>query len=347
TFGRVSSVVDAARHQYNFQKSQKDLTQSDLIFQVVTSYWGLSAAEKTEALAVSSLESFEQLLSEIRVRLQDKNSEVDDSDLLEAETYRIDIEKIRQESIQQKELATKVFNVLLDYDLDTAVSATAVASPEFFFGENEQDRFLSIASERRPEIQGLQSAISAVRAKLNLAKSQRMPVFFIAAGLSYAHAGNRDDQTNPFVVDNFNYRNIGFQFGLKWNPNIFLHNAEIQKTQAQHQAVIEKMRLLKAKIGLEVSQAFIDARKNDALLKAAKDSLKAAKTWLRIGMDNWEMGLGDSYRLLRAYQAYYRLRGEEIKREYEFNVSLAKLSYVLGNMDFYLKWIRDGKASFD
>jgi outer membrane protein TolC len=347
TFGGISSVVEAARQNLSIKESKKNLTAADLSLQVVRAYWGLSSAEKTESLAKSSLESFEQLLSEIQKRLQDKDSEVDDSDLLEAKTYRIDIEKIRQESIQNKDLAAKAFNVLLDLNLDEHVSTASETSPEFVLDENTQHQFTRLASEQRPEIRGLQSAINAIQAKINLTESQRLPVFYIGAGFSYAYAGNRYDQTNPFVVDNFNYRNIGFLFGLKWNPNIFFHNAEIQKNRYQHQAALEKMRLLKAKIGLEVSQAFIEARKNDALLKAAIESLKAAKTWLQISLDNWEMGIGDSYRLLRAYQAYFRLRGEEIKREYEFNVSLAKLSYILGDMDLYLNWVKDGKTNLD
>jgi len=57
------------------------------------------------------------------------------------------------------------------------------------------------------------------------------------------------------------------------------------------------------------------------------------------------MGIGDAYRLLRAYQAYFRLRGEEIKREYDFNVSLARFSHILGDMDLYLKWMKEGRTS--
>jgi outer membrane protein TolC len=345
TFGGISSVVEATRQNLDIKEAKKDITEADLSHQVVRAYWGLSSAEKTESLAKSSLESFEQLLSEIQKRLNDEDSEVDDSDLLEAKTYRIDIEKIRQESIQNKDLATKAFNVILDLNLNERVTTSDEPSPVFAFDENTQDQFIRLAEEQRPEIKGLQSAINVIQAKINLTESRRLPVFFIAAGFSYAYAGNRYDQKNPFVVDNFNYRNIGFLFGLKWNPNIFFHNAELQKNRYQYQAALEKMRLLRAKIGLEVSQAFIEARKNDALLKAARESLKAAKTWLQISLDNWDMGIGDAYRLLRAYQAYFRLSGEEIKREYEFNVSLSKLSYILGDTDLYLNWVKDGKTN--
>jgi outer membrane protein TolC len=104
------------------------------------------------------------------------------------------------------------------------------------------------------------------------------------------------------------------------------------------------MKVLKDQISLEVNRAFMEARKNSALLKAAKSSLKAARTWLRTSLDNWEMGIGDSYRLLRAYQAYYRLRTTEIKREFELHVSIARLAYILGDMQLYQKWVENGKV---
>ena len=59
------------------------------------------------------------------------------------------------------------------------------------------------------------------------------------------------------------------------------------------------------------------------------------------------MGLGDAFRLLRAYQSYFELRAAEIEREYEFNVSLAKLSRVIGDMDLYIGWINSGRVALD
>jgi len=347
TFGRISSTLDAAKHNLGIEESRRDFAQAELSYQVVMAYWGLSSALKTESLAKSSMESFEELLSEIQKRLEDEDSEIDDSDYLEAKSYWIDIESIRQESIRQKSLAQYAFNALLDLNPKEKVKIANEAVPHFDLEESVQDRFIEMAYRYRPEIQGLSSGIDAILAKKRIAQSQRLPVFFIAAGFSYAYAGHRQDQTNPFVVDNFNYRAIGAQFGLKWNPDIFYQNAEIKKNQYQYQATLEKMRALKAKIGLETSQAYLEVRRNHALLQAAKESQQAAKTWLRLSLDNWNMGLGEAYRLLRAYQAYYRLRGTEIEQEYEYNVSLAKMAYILGDINLYLKWMSNGEVTFE
>ena len=105
-----------------------------------------------------------------------------------------------------------------------------------------------------------------------------------------------------------------------------------------------KKRALKAKIDLEVPQAFLEVRKNEALLNAARKSLKAAKAWLIISMDNWGMGIGELRRVRGAYEAYYRLLGIDIERENEYNVSLARFAYVLGDLNLYLKWVEDEKV---
>ncbi len=347
TFGRISSTLDAAKHNLGIEESRRDFAQAELSYRVVQAYWGLSSALKTESLAKSSMESFEELLSEIQKRLENEDSEIDDSDYLEAKSYWIDIESIKQESIRQKSLAQYTFNALLDRNPNDQIVIANETAPQLKLEENVQEKLIQMAYRYRPEIQGLNSGLNAILAKKRITQSKRLPAFFIAAGLSYAHAGNRQDQTNPFAVDNFNYRYFGAQFGFKWSPDILFHNAEIKKNQYQYQAVQEKMRALKAKIGLETNQAYLEVKRNHALLLAAKESLGAAKTWLRISLDNWNMGLGEAYRLLRAYQAYYRLRGTEIEREYEYNVSLAKMAYTLGDIDLYLEWMRYGEVTFE
>ena len=80
------------------------------------------------------------------------------------------------------------------------------------------------------------------------------------------------------------------------------------------------------------------------LLETTKGSLESAKTWLRVSLENWELGIQDVYRMLRAYEAYYRLRGVEIEREYAFNVALAKLAFKVGDINLYLRWVKDGNV---
>jgi outer membrane protein len=333
TFGQATAGVEAARRLRDAAESEREVVLETLALEVVKAYWGLSAAMKAETLAGQSSESYDQLLAEIQKRLGKEDSEVDDLDLLEAKSYQIDIEEIKQESLTKRALAERTF--------------ADEPAPELLSGPDLPAGLILLVEKSHPEIRGGESGVQALEARVRLAKSRSLPILFLGAGFSFAHAGNRQDQTNPFAVDGFNYRNIDAVLGLRWDPDIFLHRIEVARAESDARAAEEKLKLLRAGVELGLRQAFLEARKNDALLRAARRSLGAAKTWLRVSMDNWELGLGDSFRLLRAYQSYYRLRGAEIEREYQFNLSLAKLAYATGSMKTYLAWVKAGKAALE
>jgi outer membrane protein TolC len=88
-----------------------------------------------------------------------------------------------------------------------------------------------------------------------------------------------------------------------------------------------------------------EARRTRALLDSARTALKAAKSRLRLVLDNWETGVGEVSDAIDAYEKYYRLLVEEPQREYEFNVALVRLGFVFGDVNLYLGWVHDGKVS--
>lgn len=344
TFGRMSAALEAAREQLQLQESQRNLVLENLSFDVVKSYWALSASYKAEAVARELQDSFEQLRTEVEERLQQEDSLVDDLDLLEVKTHQLSIEEIYQESLEKRDLAARIFNALLDFDIAQPVRTSDEKPPIFAADALLLEDLLLRADESRPELKSLNAAIRGLEAKIKYEKGERLPAFFLAGGMAYAYAGNREDQTNPFALDSFNYRTFGLFLGVKWSPNFWLHDTEIKKSQYHQRSTIEKLRALKAAVQVEVSQAYLEVRKNAALLETARESLESAKTWLRVSLENWELGIQDVYRMLRAYEAYYRLRRVEIERAYAFNVALAKLAFTVGDTKLYLRWVKDGKV---
>ena len=347
TFGGASSAVEAARRLADVEQARSGRTLEDLSLEVVKAYWGVQAARKAETLARQSAESYDRLIAEIEKRLAREDSEVDDQDLLEARSHLIDIELIRQESLQNKEAAESSLRMLLDLDPDTDLAVSDEAPPEFQAEANVPPGLAGLAERLRPEIRGLSAAIRALEAKISYSRSRRLPTFYLAAGLGYARAANRQDQKNPFAVDNFNYRNLGAALGMRWDPAFWVHDVEVEKASEEQRVLLEKLRAQQAAAGLEAGLAYIEVRKNDALLRAARGSLEAARSWMMVSQDNWDMGLGEPFRLLRAYQAYFALKGAEIERENAFNVSAAKLAHAIGPLDLYLRWVGEGKVSLE
>jgi len=346
TFGRTSSAIEAARQGLYMEEARKDIVLETLAFETVKAYWGLSAALKAESLGEDMKKNYKKFLTEVEKRVQDEESEVDDLDLFEVRIFNYSVEEMVQESHKLKTLSTKVFNSLLSLELNQAVSISNEPTPHFMFSKNNLSDVIGLAEKLRPEVRAMNSALFALQARVDLAKSQRLPVIFLAAGLGYAYSPNRADQTNPFALDSFNYKRVGAAFGLKWDVNISLYNIEIQRTKSEYKAILEKYNALKSRIGVEVNQAFAEAEKNAALLSEVRKALKSARSWIRLSMENWELGIGDVFRMIRAYEAYYRFLRLEIEREYQNHVSLARLAFVIGDINIYQKWVKNGKVFF-
>jgi outer membrane protein TolC len=201
------------------------------------------------------------------------------------------------------------------------------------------------AVEAHPEVRALAAATGVLAAKVELQRRSRNPVFFLAGGVGYANAGNRDEQDNPWVNDDFNYTRIGAEIGLKWDANLYRKNLDVSEAAAEYGAILEQLEVLRSRVGVEVRRALRETQRTRALLDSARTSLKAAKSRLRLVLDNWETGVEEVHQVIDAYEKYYRLRVEEPQREYDLNVALARLGFILGDVNLYLGWVHDGKVS--
>jgi outer membrane protein TolC len=201
------------------------------------------------------------------------------------------------------------------------------------------------AVDAHPEVRALAAAAAALEAKVELQRADRNPVIFLAGGAGVAHAGNRDEQDNPWVKEDFNYTRIGAEIGMRWDANLHRKSIDVSETLDEHRAVLEQLAGLRSKVEVEVRQALRECVRTRALLDAARLSLKASKSRLRLVLDTWETGLGEVSDVLDAYEDYYWLRREEPQREYELNLALARLGFVLGDVNLYLGWVDRGKVA--
>lgn len=346
TFGKTSTAVKASEQAVLLLQSQHNLVEEKISLEAIKAYWRVSAAQSAEDLAQDLRESYEELLTKVQEKLNNEDSEVNYTDLLEVKTLYYSIEESFQRGIEKKEISTKAFITVLDLDPKSVITISPAAAPVIMDQGQKLDPLISLAERYRSDLDALNTSLNLIQVKIDLAMRQRYPSIFLVAGLGFAHAANRADQTNPFVVDNFNYRRVHAALGLRWNPNFLLHNIEIKKAESEYQLNLEKLRAEKAKIVLEVNRTFQAVKTNHALWVASQKSLKSAKTWLRVAYENWELGIGEVRKLLRAYQAYYRLNAVEIERNFGYNISLAELAYSLGETGFYLAWIENGKVNF-
>jgi outer membrane protein TolC len=344
TFGRKSAAKSAARSGIDLQNIQSRSEIETLTLKVIEAYWALNAAREAVSISKEVTENYNKLVKEVKKRLDTEDSEVDDTDLLEVKSNRYQIEEIHIKSQAEQKIAQRLFNLVLGRDQIEPANVSGGTTPTLMETETQLTQKIRQVLSRHGDIKGLQAAVKGLQAQSKLAVSKKRPVIFLAGGFGYGYAPGREDQTNPFAVDGYNYTDLGVFVGFQWDLNSFRKNVEAKRYQLEKKAMEQNMKLLRAKIEMEILKTYTEVKQNTQLLEQAKKSLKSAKSWLRLSMDNWEMGIGEVERLIKAYNAYYQLKGVEIKRTLELNISLANFAYRLGNTKQYLEWVKNGNV---
>jgi outer membrane protein TolC len=345
TFGRLDATEALARQGLAAQQARRAMSGANVAFDAAKAYWALAAAARGEAIAQSMRRDFEKLQGEVEKRLLEESSGVTDADLFEVRTSGYSIDRLYFDAVEARRVSADTLRGLLALPGEDEPALVQEPPPAVEIDESRTADLVARAVEAHPEVRALSAATRALDARVELQRRSRNPLLYFAGGVGIAHAGNRDEQDNPWVNDDFNYTRVGAEIGLKWDANLFRKNIDVSEALAEHRALLEQLELLRAKVGVDVRRALREAGRARAVLDSARLAFKAAKSRLRLVLDNWETGVGEVSDVIDAYDKYYRLRIEEPQREYDLNVALARLGFLLGDVNLYLGWVNDGKVS--
>jgi len=345
SFGQTGAALSAGESRREAEQHQRRQVRESLTLETIRAYCGGAAAARAVELAKETRESYLRFKEEVTQRARDEESEVDDADLFEVQAFAYDIEEVCQASLKLKILAERTLNALLGRDPDRPLILERSFSPFALPDQDLLDGLVEKAEARHPQLCALESAMTALQFRIDLAERRKRPVLFIAASLGLAWAPGREDQTNPFVLDNFNFRRVGAALGLSWDPNFFRHNLQVRMASAEYDGVREKREALRRQIGVAVHQAFAEVESRVALLESARRSMRSARSWLRLAYENWGLGIGETWRMLRAYERYHRLLAKEVEQEFSLQVALAGLARTAGDVNLYLDWKKNGRVA--
>ncbi len=347
TFGRASAAMSAARKGVEVSVARKRETIEKVSFDTIRAYWALAGARKAVKVAKDLKKNFDKLQKEVEKLLEDEDSEVDDSQLLEVKANKYIIESQHLQSLNGVARAEELLKALTGITSEEALAPVASKLPAFSFKKEKLNTTSEKVVTSHFSMEGLKSAALALNYKQKYFKSDMKPVIYIGGGFSWGHAPNRTDQKNPFAYDPFNYTSVGAFLGMEWDLNPVKKKIAWRKTGKEREILQNKSTLLKEKIRLEFRSSLQKTDERYRLLKSLRKSLKAAKSWLTLSLDNWEAGIGEVATLIKAYKAYYELKGLEIKKETELNISIAQLAYKMGDIKKYLKWVKNEKIQID
>ena len=275
TFGKLDAALRAAQEGLESEQAHGDARRADVVLNVKQLYYGLLLSRQLSAVLHDMLDTLDKAVRKTQERLDAGSTSVTELDLLKLKAGRA-------------RFAKGVVQVDGSIDLTRSALARAIglASDQHFEIADQRlqpadatlaplDVYLHEGPERRPEVKQLATGIAAQTARVDLETAGYYPDLFLATGFQYAVAGNRTEQTNPFVWDDFNYIRPVFVFGVRWDLNIFKTGAKVDEARADLQRLQAQQRDAASGLQLEIRRAYTEVGQARDTMRATEDGRKA------------------------------------------------------------------------
>jgi outer membrane protein TolC len=329
TFGKLDSALKAAQEALESEHARGESRRAEVVLSTKQLYYGLLLSQQLSGVLHDNMDPLDKAVKKTQERLDAGATNVTELDLLKLKSGRA-------------RFAKGVLQVVASTSLTRSALARAVGVPSDGFEIADTrlqpadatiaslDSYLSQGLGRRPETRQLETGIAAQSAKVALEEAGFYPNVFVASGFQYAWAGNRTEQTNPFVYDDFNFIRPVFVLGLQWDLNVFRTSAKVEEARADLQRLQAQQRDASSGLELEIRRAYIDLTEARDTIRATEDGRKAGRAWLVLSLANFEIGIGEAEELFKALGAYTEASTDYLRAVHDYNMAVATLGKAVG-----------------
>jgi outer membrane protein TolC len=330
TFGRISSEIIAASRGVDAKRAATQNAREVTIAAVKELYYNLLLSRQAKELLDEVRENFSKALATAEKRLETGEGTITQQDILK---LRIGLASVTREvytleramAVARLALLRQIGLPLTD-DTDIADTRLEPVTTQL----QPLGRYLEQAGIHRADIAQLEAGLAARQARVEAARGAYYPSFFIAGGLRYAVAPNRESQESPFAKDEFNYFNGGAALGLRWQLDVWMTQAKVAERHAELSKVeVQKQNALSG-VALDVQRRYLEVQETQQKMEAAQDARRAVRALLATTLANFELGLGEGKEVFENLGLYTRIVSEYYTSVRDYNIAAARLTQATG-----------------
>jgi outer membrane protein TolC len=330
TFGRLSSEILAASHGVEARRAATQSAREATIADVKELYYNLLLSRQVKALLDEVRDNFAKALETAQKRLEASEGTITQQDVLK---LRIGLSSVTRE-VYTLERALAVTRGALMRQLALPMESDVEIADEQLEPVTLQlqplGQYLEQAGVHRADIAQLEAGLAARQARVDAARGAYYPAFFIAGGLRYAKAPNRDSQDSPFAKDDFNFFNGGAALGMRWQLDFWMTQAKVEERQAELSQVEIQKQNATSGIALDIQRRYLEVQETQQKIDAAQDARKAVRALLATTLANFELGIGEGKEVFENLGLYARVVSEYYTAVRDLNLAAAKLSQATG-----------------
>jgi outer membrane protein len=331
TFGRLDAALKAAQEGLESEHARSDGKRAEVILSTKQLYYGLLLGRQLSAILHDMLDIMDKAVKKTQERLDTGSSTVTEIDLLKLKTGRARFAKGLVEVDASVSLTRSALARAIGVDADSGfdIADRKLLPVDATIGP--LDAYLADGPGHRPETRQIQTGLAAQSAKVDLEAAAYYPTIFLATGVRWAHASNRQQQSNPFAYDDFNYIQPVGVVGIHWDLNFFLTTAKVQEARADRDRLAAQRRDAASGLQLEIRRAYSDVMQARETIKIAEEGRKAGRGLLILTVSNFDLALGEAEDLFKALGAYTEASSDYFRAVHDYDVAVAALSKAVGN----------------
>jgi outer membrane protein TolC len=330
TFGKIDSALQAAQNALESERAHGAVTRAEVVENVKQLYYGLLLTEQLSGILHDMLDRMDEAISKTKKRLDEGSKTVTELDLLKLEIGRAKFAKGVADVDASSEITRSALARAVGVETATGFAIAEQRLRPVNVELGSLDDYLAAGPERRPEWQQLSKGIDAQSAKLALEEAGYYPSFFVATGIHFARAPNRDEQDNPFASDDFNYVEPIGVLGLHWDLNFFTTRAKVEQARADLERLQLEQQEAQSGLRLEIRKAYTEVVQAQQNMRAAEQGRKAGRGLLILSVSNFDLGIGEAKDLFEGLGAYTESSTDYFRAVHDFNVGVGALSRAVG-----------------
>lgn len=336
TWGKLPNGVKAATKGVEQEIANVDQKKADAVREVKEFYYTLLYTKQVDALLSDVRDGFEKAVKTAEERLQD--GKVTQMDVLNLKIGYAGVAKEGEKLRNGIELTRAALLRAMGMPQSTAFEpADSALAPQPAIIQ-PLGHYVQRLFANRPEWRRLRLGIQAKEAELAMATSDYFPTFFLAVPVRYGYAPGRSRQTNPFAFDNFNFASAGPVLGLRWSLSFGETAAKVSRSQAELLKLRSQERNAEASFPIEVKEAYLGVKEAQERMSITSDGRKAGRALVTLAAANFEMGIGEPQDVFLGLGNYTRATNDYYEAVKDYNIALAKLSFVVGEEVSELKY---------
>jgi outer membrane protein len=330
TFGRLSSEILAASRGVDAKRAATQSTREATITAVKELYYNLVLSRQLKELLDEVRENFTKALDTAEKRLETGEGTITQQDILK---LRIGLASVTREVYTLDRAITVTRSALLrqvgmpstdDTDIaDTRLEPVTVQLQPL-------GSYLEQAGIHRADIAQLEAGLAARQARVEAARGAYYPSFFIAGGVRYARAPNRENQESPFAKDDFNYFHGGAALGLRWQLDVWMTHAKVAERLAELSKVEVQKQNATSGIALDIQRRYLEVQETQQKMDEAQNARKAVRALLATTLANFELGVGEGKEVFESLGLYAHIVSEYHTSVRDYNIAAAKLTQATG-----------------